>query len=423
MTDQIDTEFVRGQFPGLSNGWILMDNAGGSQILQSGIDRISGFLTNEFVQHGGSYELSQKAENTLHEARCAAQLLVNAELAEEIIFASSSTVSIANLARAMKSQFAAGDEIILSTGDHESNIGAWEQFEKIGVTVKFWPVDPVSLTLKLDDLEPLLSDKVKLVCVHHVSNILGVANPVKEIAEVVHKYGAKICVDGVAFAPHRAVDVQDWDIDFYVMSLYKFYGPHCSVLYGKYELLLELDPIYHNFYGKEIVPGKLEPGDPNYELTSAIPCIPEYLIELGRRSGGQGSSRELLCAGFEAITRQEDYLVNEVLRFLGARNNCSIVGPAVNVNSSRLPIISFKVGGMDADEICQAMDKYKIAIRFGEFHANRLIESLKASENNGVVRISLAHYNTIEEVRALIAALTQVFEGQRYEENAGCSQA
>ena len=135
-----------------------------------------------------------------------------------------------------------------------------------GIVFKAWEIDRDTLQPDLEALDKLMGPRTRLVCVTHASNILGTINPIREIADFVHARGAQICVDGVAYAPHRAIDVQALDVDFYVFSLYKTYGPHLAVMYGRHDHLLELDGLYHYFYGKEKVSAKLEPGNPNYEL-------------------------------------------------------------------------------------------------------------------------------------------------------------
>ncbi len=250
----LDLDYVRSQFPGLNRGWTFFDNAGGSQILKGAVERINTFLFEKNVQIGGSYEVSQSAAAALYEARTAAMHLVNAHRPEEIVFGNSTTALLQNLARAMHSQLSAGDEIIITISDHESNIGPWDRLQERGVILKIWPLNKQTLTLDLADLAPLMSERTKLVCVTHCSNILGSINPIREIADFVHDRGAKICVDAVAYAPHRAVDVRAFDVDYYVFSLYKTYGPHYALMYGKYDLLLELDTLYHYFYGRDKVP-------------------------------------------------------------------------------------------------------------------------------------------------------------------------
>jgi selenocysteine lyase/cysteine desulfurase len=312
----------------------------------------------------------------------------------------------------MRGQLKEGDEIIVTVSDHESNIGPWVSLQEIGVQIKFWDLDKESLELKLEDLDKLMTERTKLVAVTHVSNILGTINPVGEIADFVHARGALICVDCVAYAPHRAIDVQAWDVDFLGFSLYKVYGPHGAVLYGKYELLAELDNLYHYFYGKDKVPAKLEPGNASYELAYSTTGIVEYLSDLGARSGagdsGSASVRDKIELAFDFITDHENKLAESLLSYLRGRKDCRIIGIENGYDARRVPTISFKVEGRDAGEICQAMDKYHIAIRFGDFHARRLVEYLDLADNSGVVRVSFAHYNTFDEVDELVAALEEI---------------
>lgn len=408
MNDKLDMGFVHSHFPGLSAPWVFFDNAGGSQIVKGAVDRISEFLIERNVQIGGSYAVSQAAAEALMQGRQAAQVLVNAARPEEIVFGGSTTSLMQVLAAAMRSQFAPGDEIVVSRADHESNIGPWERLSEFGVVIKYWRIDRDSLSLRLEDLAELMSDRTKLVCVHHVSNILGQINPIADIASFVHERGARICVDAVAYAPHRAIDVQGWDVDYYVFSLYKCYGPHHAILYGKYDLLRELDGQYHYFYGKDKVPGKLEPGNANYELSYSTVGVVDYLVGLGEAQGAVGSRRDRLEAAFRAITAQEDALTRRLLTYLGGRNDCRVIGGAMTGDSSRVPTISFKFDGQDSGAVARAMDAYGMAIRFGDFHSRRLIEDLGEMGDSGVIRVSMVHYNTLDQVDRLTAALSEI---------------
>jgi cysteine desulfurase family protein (TIGR01976 family) len=409
-TRTLDMDYVHSQFPALAHGWTFFDNAGGSQILTKALDRINAFLIERNVQIGGSYEVSQKAAEALLDARKAAAQLVNATRPEEIIFGASTTVLLQNLARAMRSQFKPGDEIVVTLGDHESNIGPWVALEEFGVNIRFWEPDVKTGRLSLDGLKAAMSDKTKLVCVTHVSNIIGEINPIREFADYAHANGAKICVDAVAYAPHRAVDVKAFDADYYVFSLYKTYGPHGAMMYGKYDLLLELDTLYHYFYGKDKVPGKLEPGNPSYEMAYSVCGIVDYLTELGERAGGTGTTRDKIVAAYDAIATQENALTERLLSYLRARNDCVVIGQDSNRDGTRIPTISFRFDGRNAEEVCKIIDREKIAIRFGDFHSRRLVEYMGLSDNAGVLRVSMVHYNTLEQVDRLTAAFDRLLD-------------
>jgi cysteine desulfurase family protein (TIGR01976 family) len=401
----LDLDQVRSHFPGLSRGWTLFDNAGGSQILRGAVERMTEFLFEKNVQIGGSYEISLAAAEALREARAAAATLMNAARPEEIVFGPSTTVLLQNLARAMRSQLQPGDEVIVTMSDHESNIGPWVSLQEFGIVLKFWPLNHDTLSLELDDLASLMTDRTKLVAVTHVSNILGQVNPVAEIARFVHDRGARICVDAVAYAPHRAIDVQAWDVDYYVFSLYKTYGPHYAVMYGKLEYLLELDTLYHYFYGKDKVPGKLEPGNPSYECAYSTLAIRDYFAGLG---GAAPTPRAGIEAGFAAVTAQEDALVERLLSYLTARNDCRVFGATTNVGSKRIPTVAFRLDGHDSGALAKAMDAHKIAIRHGDFHSRRLVEDLGQMGDGGLLRVSMVHYNTLEEVDRLCIALDSI---------------
>lgn len=407
-TSPLDMDFVQSQFPGLQADWVFFDNAGGSQTVKGAVDRMTEFLFQRNVQIGGSYAVSRAAAEALMMGREAARTLVNAERPEEIVFGSSTSVLLSNLATAMRSQFEPGDEIIVSMADHESNIGPWDRLREFGVVIKVWPLDHATYRLRLEDLEPLMTDRTRLVCVTHASNILGHVNPIADYAKFVHDRGARICVDAVAYAPHRLVDVRAWDVDYYAFSLYKTYGPHGALMYGKYDLLRELDGLYHYFYDKEKVPGKLEPGNPSYEMAYSTDGIVAYLAELGERQGATGSRREKIAAAYAAITAHEDQLTDRLLTWLNARNDCRVIGETVNDASTRVPTIAFKFDGLESGAVCRAMDDHGIAIRFGDFHSRRLVEELNEASDGGVIRVSMVHYNTLEQVDRLTAALAEV---------------
>lgn len=404
----LDIEFVRSQFPGLDTDWALMDNAGGSQILKGVVEKITKYYYSNNVQTGGSYDLSQQAALSMANGRENIATLFNASRPEEIVFGPSSTVLLQFLSRAMAEQLHPGDEIIVTITDHESNIGPWVSLQEQGIKIIFWQMNAETQQLDLASLDKLMTDKTRLVCCTHVSNVLGTINPVKDIAEFVHERGARICVDGVAYAPHRAVDVQAWNVDFYVLSLYKTYGPHHAALYVKYEHMHDLSNLYHYFYDKDKIPAKLEPGNANYELSFGSGGIVDYLAELGIRGGETGSRRKQLEAGFELIAVQELAVTERLLSYLRGRNDCTIFGIPDGTSQNRVATVSFIVQGHDPEQVCRKLDEYKIALRFGDFHARRLIDSMGLSESNGVIRVSMTHYNTLAEVDRVIAALDQV---------------
>ncbi|MBY5967932.1 cysteine desulfurase-like protein [Halomonas denitrificans] len=403
----LDLESIRAQFPSLVSDWVFMDNAGGAQVPRVVVDRISDYLLGDNVQLGASYAPSQHSKAKVDAGRRAVATLVNAQHVEELVFGPSSTIQFRLLADAMASQFAPGDEIIVTNTDHESHIGPWRRLQARGVKLRFWNCHPETLELELDSLAELLNERTKLVCVTHVSNLLGTINPIKKIAAMAHDAGARICVDGVAFAPHRAIDVQDWDVDYYGFSLYKVFGPHHAVLYVKKECLLELDSIYHHFFTKDQIPGKVEPGNPNYELTYSATGILEYLTSLSPKDDGV-SLRNRLEDAFESIATHEAKIGKKLIDYLNQKERVRIIGRADADIDKRVATISFIVEGSQSDDIVRRIDDAKVGIRYGDFYARQLAEDLGLMEIQGVVRVSMVHYNTEDEVDRLIQALDAV---------------
>jgi cysteine desulfurase family protein (TIGR01976 family) len=395
----LDIDFVRSQFPALDDSWAYFDNAGGSQVLQSVADRVSDYLLTTSVQTGATYRPSVRAGERLAESRSRIALFVNAARPEEIVFGPSTSVLVRFLATAMASQLAPGDEIVVTDFDHESNIGPWLALKERGVVIRTWTLDREALAPDLADLARLMNGRTRLVCVTHASNLLGSVTPISEIADLVHAHGARICVDGVAYAPHRAIDVQALGADYYVFSFYKTYGPHYAVMYGRYEHLMELDGLYHYFYGKEKVPSKLEPGNACYELAWGAAGIVDYVEKLG---GGKG--RSAIERAFEIIAAHETAIGGHLLSWLRSRNDVRIVGQHSAEASLRVPTISFTVEGQQPDQIVRAVDHAKVGIRHGDFHSRRLAEALDLAPA-GALRVSMVHYNTIAEVDRLIIAL------------------
>jgi cysteine desulfurase family protein (TIGR01976 family) len=402
----LNLEFVRGEFPALAGETVYLDNAGGSQVLRRVADRIHEYLLTSSVQLGASYAQSQLASQRVLSARRSVAELINAGNDEEIVMGGSTTGLMFLLAQAILPGIREGDEIIVTNTDHEANIGAWMRLQQAGAVVKIWEVDRDSLTLPLADLERLLSSRTKWVAMTHASNVLGTVNPVAEVAIRVHAAGARLCVDGVAYAPHRLVDVQASGADVYVFSFYKVFGPHHAVLWGRHDFLRGLPTLNHHFIGPEVLPYKLQPGNVNFELSYGCAGIAEYLTEVGTALGSTGSSRQRMQAAFDGFAHHEDQLAEKLLAFLRSQGNVRIIGMDRVIDGGRMPTISFVVAGKQSEAIVRHMDRFNIGIRFGDFYARRLIESLGLQSQGGVVRVSMAHYNTAGEIDRLIQHLS-----------------
>ncbi len=400
-------DFVRAQFPALAGDWVFMDNAGGSQTLKQVVERIKEYLFYSDVQLGATYQVSQLATQRVDEARKAVAELVNAADEGEIIIGSSTTQLLKNLSLSLGEIFKAGDEVIVTNCDHEANIGPWMNLKKLGLKVKVWKLNPETLEFHLEDLAPLMTEKTRLVALTHASNILGTLNPIKEIASFIHQRGAMICVDGVSYMPHRLVDVREIDVDFYAFSFYKVYGPHQAVLYGKKSHLERVPGINHFFI--EDIPLKFQPGGVNYELSYSLLGVCDYFKEFARQHADGRSIHGLRdAAGFtyECFAEQEETLSARLLDYLNSKKSVRIIGKREADRRVRVPTISFVVGAEKSSDITLEVDKHRIGIRYGHFYAKRLIDDLGLAPQDGVVRVSMVHYNAIAEVDRLI----QVFD-------------
>lgn len=392
--------FIRSQFPALDSPWAFFDNAGGSQVLRGVAERVSAYLLSTSVQLGASYAVSQEASARVEAGVQAAARFIHAADPREVVLGGSSTQLVANLASAMGECLKPGDEIIVTDTDHEANVGAWTRLESRGIHTRIWKVNPQTLHLDLEALDALMTERTRLVCFTHVSNVLGTINPVAEITRFVHERGAQVFVDGVAYAPHRRIDVQAWDVDYYLFSWYKVYGPHISLLFGKLGHLLALPSINHFFVSPDAAAYRLQPGNLNYELTYSLTGVSEYMAALQTRLGVDG-----LGGVFNAFAAHEAALAGRLLEYLATRPRVRVIGHPSADPTVRVDTISFVVDGVASSEIPKFLDGQHVAVRYGHFYAYRLIQTLGLDQTEGVVRVSMAHYNTLEEVDRLIAGL------------------
>jgi len=384
----LDVPSVRSAFPALAAGFVFLDNAGGSQTLGIVADRVRDYLLTSNVQLGATYAVSEAAGERVHAGVRAAATLLGTPDPREVVVGPSTTQLLANLALAMESTLAPGDELVITDADHQANITPWLRLARRGVVLRTWPLNPTTLRLEERDLIPLLCARTRLVAMAHVSNVLGSIHDIAAIARVVHAHGARLLVDGVAYAPHRLVDVRAWDVDYYVFSFYKVYGPHLAALYGKHELLAALPSINHACITD--VPYRLQPGNLNFELTYGVTGIHDYLAALGPDA-------------FERIAAHEEALAAPLLAFLARKPGVQIYGEHTADRHLRVPTISFGATGRSPEQIVRAVDLHGLGIRHGDFYAKGVVRTLGL--DHGVVRVSMVHYNTIAEIERLIEVL------------------
>ncbi len=395
----LDVADVRRQFLGLDGDEVLFDNAGGSQVLRSVAERVAGWYVDSNVQLGASYARSKFASERMSQANDALADFVGAASAAEIVVGPSTTQLVANLAQSLVQRLMPGDEIVVSMADHAANVSPWLALAQRGIVIKRWPVHPESGLLDGEALDALLNSRTRVVCFTHCSNITGAIEPAADWVRRIHTAGALAMVDGVAFAPHRQVDVQAIGADFYVISLYKTFGPHLALMHIAREVFSELPGINHPFIGIDELPYKLQPGNANYELSWAAAAIPEYLSRLG--SGSTASA-------WSAIEAHESALLSRLIDGLRALPGVRIVGPCTADPTQRVSLLGFCATGRAPCDIVAAADVAGIGIRHGHFYSPWLVESLGLATAGGIVRVSMAHYNALDEVDQLLRVLSSV---------------
>jgi len=399
ITMALEIQKIREDFPILNrkvNGsnLVYLDNAATSQTPNAVINSIKEYYQQYNANiHRGVHSLSQEATDAYEQARKKVQAFFNAKKDYEIIFTTGATESINLVASSFTTLVKPGDEILITHMEHHSNIVPWQMLcERTGATLVILPIDKNG-ELQIDKLDQYLSAKTKLVAVTHISNGLGVINPIKEIIEKAHEVNAAVLVDGAQACSHIKPDVQALDVDFYVASAHKMCGPTgVGVLYGKEEWLHKLPP-YQG--GGEMIkevtfdkttyadlPHKFEAGTPNISGGIAFGAAIDYLEKIG----------------YHAIAKQEEALLTLATNELKKIEGLKIYGDVANKTS----LVSFNIEGLHPYDIGTILDQMGIAVRTGH-HCNQPIMAF--FDIPGTVRASFAFYNTIEEVEALVNAV------------------
>ncbi|MBO6949346.1 MAG: aminotransferase class V-fold PLP-dependent enzyme [Rhodospirillales bacterium] len=406
---KLNVEFCRSQFPSACWDWAFFENAGGSFVPQSVIKRLTEYMTECQVQPGGPFPSGALAQKRMDEGHRNMAEMIGAE-ADEVVIGPSTSMNIDVLSRSLRPLWAEGDEVIVTNLNHEANSGPWRRLAETGIRIVEWPVNPETAQLDIDLLDRLLSDKTRLVALPHVSNITGDINDVKTISKRAHDAGALVCADGVAYAPHRFVDVKDWDVDFYAFSLYKTYGPHIGLLYGKKDLLLQAKSRHHYFIPETATSYKMNPAGPQHEIISSLSGISDYITAVAAEHLDD-MPNDLFSrtrAVYDLFSSHEADLAKVFIDWISSKEGVQLIGRQTADADERAPTFSFISEGKSSEEIAEAASNHKVAIRHGDFYAKRLIEALGIDGNDGVVRCSMAHYNTLDEAKQLVDALDRI---------------
>jgi cysteine desulfurase family protein (TIGR01976 family) len=407
-------EMLRQQFPALraAGSDVFFDNAAGAQVPDGVLEAVTRHLIEHNVQRGGRYPRSVAVDEAIWEARRHVAAFVNARRPEEIAFGMNATSFMRMVSLAVGQMLEDRDEIVVTDLDHEANIATWLALERMGAKVRWWHMRQDGC-LHPQDLRSVIGPRTRLVACTLTSNAIGTIVDVRAAADLAHAAGAEIFIDAVHYGPHGVIDVQAFDCDYLVCSGYKIFSPHMGFLWGRYESLTRLPAFREDFIPDE-PPGKLEAGTFVYENVAGMAAAIDYLAGLGRAltgrgvTAGGGSMAEDCRAAMLAIRHYEQGLSRELLRVL---RDCGAEIYGVRDDSrvhERVPTFCFNLPGVAPAAVTQAAAAAGIGIRDGHMYSPRLMRCLGLDVESGAVRVSLAHYNTVEEVARLGAVLSKL---------------
>ncbi len=409
---KLDIDYVRSQFPAfkdpLSKDWSFFENAGGSYVPKNVIDKLTEFMTSTKVQPYAEYPMSKIAGENMDKAINLFAKMINAK-SNEILIGGSTSINLYVLSNALKHIINPGDEVIVTNQDHEANISPWRRLKDYGANIIEWKFNSDDHELKISDLNKLINSKTKILAVTHCSNIVGSVNNLKEISDLAHKNNIIVIGDGVSYAPHGFPNVKELDVDFYTFSLYKTYGPHLALLYGKEEILKNLPNQNHEFL-KGQYPYTINPGGPNHEELVSLIGIYEYFENLYNHhfENKNLSILDKIDKINNLISLHETTIANPILKYLYERKDLNLIGKNKIQNKDRAPTISFYSNKKTSKEISNTLLQFKIATRNDNFYAWRCLEHLGIDTNDGVIRLSMTHYNNQYDTENVLKALEKI---------------
>jgi cysteine desulfurase family protein (TIGR01976 family) len=408
---RFDVAWVRAQFPSLRQSVgaqpaAFLDAPAGTQVPRRVIDAVRDYYEQSNANTCGAFVTSRRSDAIIASAHAAMGDFLNCA-ADEVFFGPNMTTITFALARAIGRELQPGDEIVVTTLDHDANVAPWRALEERGVIVRQVDIRTVDCTLDLDDLHRKITARTRLVAVGYASNAVGTLNPVEEIIRLAHAAGALAFIDAVHYAPHGPIDVRALDCDFLACSPYKFFGPHMGCIYGKREHLLRLHP-YKVRPAPDDLPSRWETGTQNHEGVAGVAAAIDYLADLGRHcdSAAATNRRSAVLAAYRAIRAYEMSLAAHMiaglleipgLRFFGISDPARF--------AERVPTVGVRFAKHSPLEAATFLGERGIFTWDGNYYALNLTERLGVEETGGLLRIGLVHYNTVEEVDRLLAAL------------------
>jgi len=410
-----DVELVRARFPALhardnGNARIYFDNPAGTQVPQSVADAVADCLLQTNANIGGYFRTSLMAAEIAANAQAAMADFLNAPSADEIIFGQNMTSLTFHVSRSIGRYLQAGDEIVLSRMDHDANVEPWVLLARdYGLKVRWLAFDTETFEFDLRNLQNLMNERTRLVCVCGASNLTGTINDVQSICRIAGDAGAWTYIDAVQSAPHVVTDVQDLACDFLVCSPYKFFGPHQGVLWGRREVLEALEP-YKVRPAPSSIPWCFAPGTASHEGMAGTAAAVEHFAWIGTTMAVGGANRKAdICAGMKASRAYEETLAAHLIAGLQALPRVTVQGiTAADALSRRVPTVAFTHASKAPDAIARALAEQNIFVWSGHNYALEVARSLGILESGGAVRVGPVHYNTIDEIDRLLDALESV---------------
>jgi cysteine desulfurase family protein (TIGR01976 family) len=400
---------VRAQFPALSDGASYLDNPGGTQVPGKVIEAVSQAMSRAASNLGGYFDASRRADQIYERAHAAAALMLGASSGREIVIGQAMTMLTFQMARSLCRQWGPGDELIVTRMDHEGNISPWLlAAQERGITVRWLPFNRETWRVEPDELARLLSERTRVLALNYASNMTGSINPVPVLVQQAKQSGALVYVDAVQYVPHHKVDAQSLGCDFLACSSYKFFGPHLGILWGREALLADLFPYAVRCASRDL-PSRHEIGTPQTELLAGLDATSAYFQWLGTSCGADGDDRQRVQSAYECAEAYERGLTRRLIEGLQSLAGVSIQGivhPAQLAN--RVPTVSFVHARRSSRLVAEGLARRGIYVWSGHNYAYEAAKQLELNEDDGVVRIGLAHYNTVEEVDGVVHAIAEL---------------
>lgn len=408
----LDLPAIRAQFPALQRTYkgqsvIYADNPGGTQVSQSVVDAMSDYLLHRNANVHGSFLTSKLTDDTIEEARSAMADLLNAPSTTELVFGQNMTTLTFQMMHALARTLQQGDEVVVTTLDHDANYTPWMTLLEHGAHLRQVPFTIADGTLDQEKFLAALNEKTRIVAFGHASNALGTLNPVVDMVKMVriHAPNALVYIDAVQSVPHVPVDVQAIGADILVCSAYKFFGPHIGILWGRSEVLAQL-PAYKVRPAYATAPDKFETGTKNHEGMAGVTAAVNHLMHVVPDQGD--TRRERLRRAMTAIQSHEQELSRHLLRGLNANSNITVYGlKDVERVGERVPTVAMNLKGVNPELLAQRLAEEGIFCWSGHYYALEVMEALGLVPN-GAVRLGFAHYNSPEEVDRVVETISSI---------------